>query len=244
MVELRNENKNESKILKIKPPVEYPPEDGRYLRGNDYSPVAVVAILNTFDFQIPEYLEDIVKGAVESGAALTGMLQTENIGIEKIIFNVIANPNIRYLILCGPESEGHLTGDALIALMKNGIDKKRRIIGTKAPTAYLYNTPIRYIARFRRQITLINLLNETNLDTIKDAIRSCYQEKPTKFKDYDLYDLGAYDGIPICEKISWRITQPWTYIEPEQQEVLERIKTATEKKTTKKKESKLKERYE
>lgn len=42
----------------------------------------------------------LVEVAIESGAALAGTLQTENIGIEKIIANVVANPNIRYLILC------------------------------------------------------------------------------------------------------------------------------------------------
>ncbi|MHA2359713.1 MAG: 4Fe-4S binding protein, partial [Candidatus Thorarchaeota archaeon] len=33
-------------MLKVEPPSDYPPEQGRYLRGNDYSPVAVVAILD------------------------------------------------------------------------------------------------------------------------------------------------------------------------------------------------------
>ena len=28
-------------MLKVKPPDGYPPEEGRYVRGNDYSPVAV-----------------------------------------------------------------------------------------------------------------------------------------------------------------------------------------------------------
>ena len=33
-------------MLKVKPPEDYPPEEGRYLRGNDFSPVAVAIILN------------------------------------------------------------------------------------------------------------------------------------------------------------------------------------------------------
>ena len=212
-----------SELLKVEPPSGYPPEDGRYLKGNDYSPVAVVALLNTFDDQVPEYLESIVSGAVEAGAAISGLLQTENIGLEKIIFNIIANRNIRYLVLCGPESPGHHTGEALAALMENGVDKKRRIIGTDAPSAYLFNTPIRYIARFRTQITLVDLLNETDLGTIKEAVRACYQEVPTKFREYTLFDPGAYDGFPICEKMSARITQPWTYAEPEEKAIFENI---------------------
>ncbi len=225
-----NEKLSNAEIRKVKPPEGYPPEDGRYMRGNDYSPVAVVAILNTFDFQIPVYLENIVKYTIETGAALSGMLQTENIGIEKIIANIIANPHIRYLILCGLESEGHLTGDSLIALMKNGVDNKRRIIGTNAPTAYLYNTPLRYIQKFRRQITLINLLNKTDPELIKRAVKSCYQESPTQFMDWVLYDPGAFDEHPICQPISWRISQPWAWVDSEEdREVLKRIKAASEK---------------
>ena len=34
-----------SKILKVQPADGYPPEEGCYLRGNDYSPIAVAVIL-------------------------------------------------------------------------------------------------------------------------------------------------------------------------------------------------------
>ena len=33
-------------MLKVKPHPDYPPEEGRYVRGNDASPVAAVVILN------------------------------------------------------------------------------------------------------------------------------------------------------------------------------------------------------
>jgi tetrahydromethanopterin S-methyltransferase subunit A len=46
----------------------------------------------------------------------------------------VANPNIRYLIVFGNEIEGHNTGTAIKAWMKNGIDKKRIIIGSQAKT--------------------------------------------------------------------------------------------------------------
>ncbi|MGB9622356.1 MAG: 4Fe-4S dicluster domain-containing protein, partial [Candidatus Bathyarchaeia archaeon] len=118
-------------LLKVEPPEDYPPEEGRYLRGNDLSPVAVVAILDTFDFKIPPELTRLLQVAIESGAALAGTLQTENIGIEKLIANIVANPNIRYLVICWRESQGHLPGDALINLVENGVkdDKRRTIIG-------------------------------------------------------------------------------------------------------------------
>jgi tetrahydromethanopterin S-methyltransferase subunit A len=81
-------------VFKVKPVQGYPPEEGRYVRGDDYSPVAVAAILDTFESKIPVELSEIIRVAVDSGAALAGSVQTENIGIEKIIANIVANPNI------------------------------------------------------------------------------------------------------------------------------------------------------
>ena len=195
-------------MLKVKPAEDYLPEEGHYLRGNDYSPAAVVVIL-TYDYdKIPKEIEDLVRLGVESGAALSGTLQTENIGIEKVICNIIANPNIRYIVLCGPESKGHLTGEALMCLLKNGIDEKKKIIGTEAPTPYLFNLPKEYIDRFRKQIvTIVNLLYADN-ETVREAIKCCYQEKPTRFKEYILYDIGAFPEPPISGKLTWRVTHP------------------------------------
>jgi len=48
-------------MLKVPPHPDYPPEDGRYLRGNDFSPVAVVIILNTEAENIPPWIEQLVR---------------------------------------------------------------------------------------------------------------------------------------------------------------------------------------
>ena len=83
-------------MLKVTPHPDYPPEDGRYVRGNDASPVAVAIILNHDADKIPPEIEILVRTGIESGAALSGTIQTENIGFEKVICNIVANPNIRY----------------------------------------------------------------------------------------------------------------------------------------------------
>ena len=178
------------------------------MRGNDYSPVAVVVILRWMREQTPREIEQLVRVAVESGAALAGTLQTENVGLEKIVCNLVANPNIRYLVVCGPESPGHLVGDAVLALARNGTDKQKRIIGTQAPTPYLFNIPDEFIERFRRQITVVDLVDEGSPEVLREAIRCCYQEAPTPFRNYTLHDPGAYDEAPLSGRITWRITQP------------------------------------
>lgn len=195
-------------IRKVRPAHGYPPEQGCYLRGNDYSPVAVVVILRWEREKTPPSIEELVRAAVESGAALAGTLQTENIGLEKVICNLVANPNVRYLIVCGPETPGHMVGDAVLALMKNGIDRQRNIIGTQALTPYLGNVPPEFIDRFRSQITVIDLVDEGSPDVLRQAVRACFQEEPTPFGDYLLSDPGACDEPPLSGKITWRITDP------------------------------------
>jgi tetrahydromethanopterin S-methyltransferase subunit A len=217
-------------MLKVKPHPDYPPEEGRYIRGNDASPVAIAIILNCEADKIPLELTKLVRVGAESGAALSGTVQTENIGFEKIICNIVANPNIRYLILGGPESAGHLTGEALKALMQNGIDDKKRIIGAKAPHPFLYNIPAEFVERFRKQITLIDLQFEGDPETIRKAVWSCYQENPVEFKGYSLYDIGAYPEKPLSGEITWRVTMPWAVPESEkEEEALKKAKELLEK---------------
>lgn len=226
-----------TEIRKSEPAAAYPPEEGCYLRGNDYSPVAVVVILRWMREQTPADIENLVRVGVESGAALAGTLQTENIGIEKIICNVVSNPNIRYLVVCGPESPGHLVGDAILALARNGLDDRKRIIRAEAPTPFLFNVQPEFVKRFRDQITVIDLVNEGSPEVIRQAVWSCYQEKPTLFGKYELYDPGAYPAEPLSGKITWKVTQP--SLEPKSDEehaqrekiqnLVERIKQAADK---------------
>ena len=225
-------------MLKVEPASSYPPEEGRYLRGNDYSPVAVAVILVYDQEKAPPDIENLVRVGLESGAALSGTIQTENIGIEKLIGNIVANPNIRYLVIFGPESPGHQTGDALLMLLENGVDERKRIIGAKALTPYLFNLPMEFIARFRRQVRLINLLDEGDPDLLLRAVWSCYQEEPTSLQNCTLFDPGAYPEGPLSGRLTWRVTRPQSEPKDEAErrqrerlrDLIARAKRATEKK--------------
>jgi tetrahydromethanopterin S-methyltransferase subunit A len=189
--------------------------------------------------QTPPDIERLVRVAIETGAALAGTIQTENIGLEKIICNIVSNPNIRYLVVCGPESPGHLVGDAILALANNGTDERKRIIGANAPTPYLFNVPAESVTRFRQQVTAIDLVNEGSPDAIRQAVWSCYQEQPTSFRQYTLFDPGAYPQPPLSGKITWKVTQP--SLEPKSDEehiqrekiqsLMERIRKASGKRS-------------
>ena len=196
-------------MLKVNPHPDYPPEEGRYIRGNDFSPAAVAIILNCEAENIPRELEALVRAGVESGAAISGTVQTENIGFEKIVCNIVANPNIRYLVVGGPESAGHSTGEALKALLSNGVDGRKRIIGTKSPHPVLFNVPMEFIERFRKQLTLVDLQFESDVELIRKAVWSCFQESPVEFRGQRLFDPGAFPQPPLSGRITWRISQPW-----------------------------------
>ena len=115
--------------------------------------------------------------------AIYGPLKTENIGIEKIVANVISNPKIRYLIVCGDDIRGHRSGSSLVALHKNGIDKKHRIIKAPGAIPYIENLKEEALERFRSQIEIINLIGIKDKEKIDKIIHDYTAKSPPSFGD-------------------------------------------------------------
>jgi len=115
---------------------------------------------------------------------MMGSCKTENLGIEKIISNSISNSNIRYILVCGQESRGHLSGNTLLAIHENGIDDRGRIIGSDGAIPFIENIPVDAINRFRQQIELIDhrgLVDTEKIQSIIDEYSSMggpYPEPP------------------------------------------------------------------
>ncbi|MBM4237803.1 MAG: hypothetical protein FJ151_04890 [Euryarchaeota archaeon] len=120
---------------------------GDYEIGSDDSPVAVAIIGRG------------VAPIHRDRFSLKGTLKTENIGIEKLVVNIISNPRIRFLVACGKDEFGHFPGDALVSLIRNGVDERMRIVGTRAAIPYLCNLPREAVDRFRRQVEVIDLVH-------------------------------------------------------------------------------------
>lgn len=155
----------------------WPSISGRYYVGNKSSCVAVctlasIDLLEKFNDQ--KYLNKI---------ALCGKTVTENIGIEKIVQNVVTNPNIRFLILCGKESYGHYVGQAIISLVDNGIDEKGDIIGATGPLANVKNLTKEQVEAFRKQIKTIDLIGCKDMEKIMNHISECEKNNPGTFKE-------------------------------------------------------------
>jgi tetrahydromethanopterin S-methyltransferase subunit A len=142
---------------------EYYPWGGEFTTGNPQNCVAIVLLNTTYK---PVH-----------NVAIYGPLKTENIGIEKIVANVISNPYIRYLVVCGEEIRGHKSGESLICLNKNGVDKTNRIINAPGAIPYIENIDKHAIKRFQNQIKTVDLIGLTDKEKIDEKIKKCL-EKP------------------------------------------------------------------
>ena len=149
----------------------WPPVEGRYVLGNKKSSIAICTNATVEGIKV-----DMEK------VAIIGKCVTENIGIEKIIQNIVSNSNIRYLVLCGKPSKGHFVAQAIESLIKNGVDEEKRIIGAKGNMPHLKNIKGELINRFRKQITPINLIGETDSQRIGNVIDELLSKGKEGFK--------------------------------------------------------------
>ena len=121
---------------------------------------------------------------VPSNYAIIGTCKTENIGIERVIINIISNPNIRFLILAGPEVPGHRTGESMASLHEFGIDPDtKRILNAPGAIPYIENVPLEGVERFRNQIEFVNLMNKINPDEIAAVVRELQTKNPGPFSE-------------------------------------------------------------
>lgn len=152
----------------------WPPVSGEYITGDPESQAAVITLASELD-----------KERLTRHCALAGSMKTENIGIEKVVANIVSNTNIRYLVICGAEVHGHLSGDAVMAMHRSGIDEEGRIIEAKGAIPYITNIDIDTINIWRSQVVeVIDLINVEDMDRIVQAID-------------DLAPTDEFEGEPL-----------------------------------------------
>lgn len=130
----------------------------------------------------------LAESAVE-GLAIAGTLHTENLGIERLIRNVLANPHVRRLLVCGEDTRrviGHLPGQSLASLFENGLDETGRIRGARGRRPVLKNVTGAQVEAFRQQVTLISRIGETDLEILSAEIAREASNAP-----------GPFEGAPV-----------------------------------------------
>lgn len=149
---------------------EWPVVKGDYVVGTPESRIAVITLASTLE--------------PNPAAAIWGTCKTENLGAEKIIANIISNSNIRYILVCGGESRGHLAGQTLLSLHKNGIDGHGRIIGSDGAIPFIENITKDAIKRFQKQVRFIAHIGLIDINRIHQIVNeyknkdSVYREEP------------------------------------------------------------------
>ena len=148
----------------------WPLVKGDFHSGDANSPVAVITMGSHLDEQ----------GICDAGAALCGSCKTENLGLEKVIANVIANPNIRFALLVGTEVKGHLSAQTLVALHKNGV-KEGRVVGAEGAIPFIENLNDAAIKRFQEQVEVVNIMETEDVGVVKAKINELKARDPGAF---------------------------------------------------------------
>ncbi len=157
----------------------WPIVQGDFHTGDVNSPVAVVTMGSHLDEQ----------AICSAGAAICGSCKTENLGLEKVIANIISNPNIRFVLTVGTEVKGHLSGESFIALHANGVEGGR-IVGTKGAIPFIENLDDAAIKRFQEQVEIVDIMESEDVSAIS-----------SKIAELTARDPGAFDADPFIIEI-------------------------------------------
>jgi len=114
-------------------------------------------------------LKRISKDKIMEKVVIAGRLFSENKGIDSLVTFCAQSLTLKYLLICGRDTKGHYSGDALVNLKANGIDEENRIVNAKAPYPYLSCSPL-LVQKFRDKIDLIDMRDCYDLDEIRNKI--------------------------------------------------------------------------
>ena len=183
----------------------WPPLPGDYTVVRYAAPVAVCTLHS-------EALAAQVAELAPEGLAIVGPMHTENLGIERLIQNIRANPHIRFLVLCGEDTQqavGHLPGQSLQSLFENGLDEQGRIRGARGKRPLLKNLPASEVEAFLRQVELVPLSDEGDPNRIAEAVRRLPDRNPGPF---DAPSTGANVPVVAAEEPERLVLDPAGYV--------------------------------
>jgi len=154
-----------------RPKTAWPIETGDYRLGRVDGCVAISTLASD---ELYHHFSDAICG----DCAICGKVFTENIGIEKVVKNIIANRHIRFLILCGQEAKGHLTGACFKALHANGLADSRRIAGAPGKRPWVKTLSPAQILRFQQQVEIIDLIGCEDVAAIEKTVAEIAARNP------------------------------------------------------------------
>jgi tetrahydromethanopterin S-methyltransferase subunit A len=158
-------------------------EAGDFVLGDPESPIAVCTLATR---------TLLPKLAGRPEIAIAGRVFTENVGVERMVRNLLAMPGLSALILCGRESR-HRVGETILCLHRDGLDGAGRVVGSQAPEPFMPNLGRTDLRRFQDRFSVIDLVGELSVDAILARARACLGERP---RPGATADRSAVEGPP------------------------------------------------
>ncbi|MBU0649863.1 hypothetical protein KJ605_02415 [Patescibacteria group bacterium] len=116
--------------------------------------------------------ENVAEALPKSAYSVCGQLYTKR-GINPLIRNILANPRIRHLVICGPDRQG--SGAALLKFFSHGV-KGGRVVGDQEALIDP-ELPAAALALVRQSIFVHNMTNQP-LDKVCDFVQKLPSEQP------------------------------------------------------------------
>ena len=178
----------------------WPPLTADVVFGNMASPAAVCTLAS-------RRLLPALAGRDE--IAIAGRCHTENIGVERMVQNLVANPRLRFLLLCGQETS-HAVGQTVLSLHRNGLDDDRRVVGSTAPEPILPNLSADDLRAFQQHVRVVDLIGE--LDPERILARARELTRADAGTDGDAPATPAREDVPVEHIVATPdATADWEY---------------------------------
>ncbi|HEY3116602.1 MAG TPA: DUF4346 domain-containing protein [Chloroflexota bacterium] len=138
-----------------------------FFEGNPDSSVAICTLSSH------ELLRNLAASEMANRVAIIGPLETENLGIERMLSTLLARPTIRWLVLCGQEQRGRYQAQALQSLFAHGVAADGSIPQARSKRARLPSLSPPQVEAARNQVGLRDLAGTEDMETIAAAVDDC-----------------------------------------------------------------------
>lgn len=135
-------------------------EENLVLGSND-SEVGIVALWTPVSRLIAQLDKNLY--------CLAGQLYSKD-GINYIIRNILANPSLRYLVVCGQDISG--SGNALIDFFQKGVDENHNIVGQDFAQIHK-EIPRDALELLRQNVKVKNLIGTADSEKIAEELKNC-----------------------------------------------------------------------
>ncbi len=166
--------------------------------GNPDSEIGIVCLWTP--------VEKIADNLDKNKFALAGQLYSKE-GINYIIRNILANPKIRLLIICGEERVG--SGDALMKLIDKGVDDNNKILETEMAQIHK-EIPMRAIDSLRQNVKYLNLMGQTDVSKIITEINK-YCPQNNSWAEIQIFPEAQieFDGVMPTDQSFFKIRRKY-----------------------------------